>query len=225
MPPGPPAQPYNAGPPPLDVGTAIGYGWKKFQEHAKEFVLLTLAAFLVIIFWQFVSSFIQNNLPANLFGTLLALGIRVVGFVISMLVQAGIWRAGLAVTRGETPNVNMLTQTDNLGPYVLTSIVVGIGTFIGIILCVIPGIIWLVLTAFAPLVALDKGVGPGEAISTSIDWVKNNAGRVILVLVVAYVVYVLGIVACCVGLLVSMPVALVAITYSYRILGNEPVAP
>jgi uncharacterized membrane protein len=74
-------------------------------------------------------------------------------------------------------------------------------------------------------VALDKGVGPGEAISTSIDWVKNNAGRVVLVLVVAYVVYTLGIIACCVGLLVSIPVALVAITYSYRVLGNEPVAP
>jgi uncharacterized membrane protein len=142
-----------------------------------------------------------------------------------MLVQAGIWRAGLAVTRGEAPNVNMLTQTDNLGPYILTTIVVGLGLFVGIILCVIPGIIWLVLTAYAPLVALDKGAGPGEAISTSIDWVKNNAGRVILVLVVAYLVYTLGIIACCVGLLVSIPVALVAITYSYRILGNEPVAP
>jgi len=142
-----------------------------------------------------------------------------------MLVQAGIWRAGLAVTRGESPNVNMLTQTDNLGPYVLTVIMVSIGMFVGFILCVIPGIIWLVLTAYAPLVALDKGVGPGEAISTSIDWVKNNAGRVVLLLFVAYIVYVIGVVACCVGLLVSMPVALVAITYSYRILGNEPVAP
>ena len=142
-----------------------------------------------------------------------------------MLVQAGIWRAGLAVTRGEAPNVNMLTQTDNLGPYVLTVIVVSIGMIIGFVLCIIPGIIWMVLTAYAPLVALDKGVGPGEAISTSIDWVKNNAGRVILVLIVAYVVQTLGIIACCVGLLVSIPVSLVAITYSYRILGNEPVAP
>ena len=225
MPPGPPAQPYNAGPPPLDVGTAIGYGWKKFQEYAKEFVLLTVAAMVVIIFWQLVSNFISANLPTGLFGTLLLLGLSVVGFGISMLVQAGIWRAGLAVTRGEAPNVNMLTQTDNLGPYILTTIVVGLGLFVGIILCVIPGIIWLVLTAYAPLVALDKGAGPGEAISTSIDWVKNNAGRVILVLVVAYLVYTLGIIACCVGLLVSIPVALVAITYSYRILGNEPVAP
>ena len=180
---------------------------------------------VVIIFWQLVSNFISANLPTGLFGTLLLLGLSVVGFGISMLVQAGIWRAGLAVTRGEAPNVNMLTQTDNLVPYILTTIVVGLGLFVGIILCVIPGIIWLVLTAYAPLVALDKGVGPGEAISTSIDWVKNNAGRVILVLLVAYLVYTLGIIACCVGLLVSIPVALVAITYSYRVLGNEPVAP
>ncbi|MFM7063100.1 MAG: hypothetical protein ACKO04_06375, partial [Actinomycetes bacterium] len=103
--PGPPAQPYNAGPPPLDVGTAIGYGWKKFQEYAKEFVILTIAALVLLVFWQLVSNFIQANLSGNTLGVLISLGLGVAGFGISMLVQAGIWRAGLAVTRGEAPNV------------------------------------------------------------------------------------------------------------------------
>jgi len=68
-------------------------------------------------------------------------------------------------------------------------------------------------------------LSPGDAINTSISWVRENAGSVILVLILAYVVYFLGFIACCIGLLISMPVALVAITYSYRVLGNEPVAP
>jgi uncharacterized membrane protein len=38
-------------------------------------------------------------------------------------------------------------------------------------------------------------------------------------------VYYVGALACYVGLLVSIPVALVMITYSYRVLEGEPVAP
>jgi uncharacterized membrane protein len=188
-------------------------------------VLLSLAAFAVMVLWQIVSQVITTNLPSSLFGSLTALGISVAGIGISLLVQAGVWRAGLAVTRGQAPDVNMLTQTDNLVPYVLTIIVVTLGAIVGFVLCVIPGIIWLVLTAYAPLLSLDKGLSPGDAINTSISWVRENAGSVILVLILAYVVYFLGFIACCIGLLISMPVALVAITYSYRVLGNEPVAP
>jgi uncharacterized membrane protein len=42
---------------------------------------------------------------------------------------------------------------------------------------------------------------------------------------VAFLIYIAGVILCCVGLLVSIPVALVAIIYSYRALNQEPVVP
>ena len=78
----------------------------------------------------------------------------------------------------------------------------------------IPGLIWFFLTAFAPLLALDKGLSPVEAITTSINWVKDNFGQVFLMLLVAGLVYFVGWLLCCIGLLVTAPVALVAIIYS-----------
>ena len=45
------------------------------------------------------------------------------------------------------------------------------------------------------------------------------------ILLVSYIVYVIGACLCGVGLLVSAPVALVAIIYSYRALNNELVTP
>ena len=92
-------------------------------------------------------------------------------------------------------------------------------------LCILPGIAVLFFTAYAPLIALDKGVGPVDAIRRSVDMVKDNLGQVFLLLLLAYAVYYLGSLACYVGLLVSIPVALVMITYSYRVLEGEPVAP
>jgi len=84
---------------------------------------------------------------------------------------------------------------------------------------------WWVLTSYAPLLVLDKGHDPIEAITESIALVKANAGRVVLILIAAAVVYIVGFCLCGVGLLVSAPVSLVAITYSYRALNNEPVVP
>jgi uncharacterized membrane protein len=216
--------------PQLDVGSALSYGWKKFQENVGPFIILVLVVFAVIIFLSLIGNIVL--IPAlNGDGTSAVLSliafsvVFVLQFVVGFIVQAGVYRAGLGVTKGETPSVSMLTDTTNLGPFIITVILVGLGAFVGYILCIIPGLIWLIFTAYAPIIALDKGVGPTDAIKQSIDWVKNNFGQVFLILLVSYIVYIAGAILCGVGLLVSIPVALVAIIYSYRALNQEPVVP
>ncbi|MFM7068552.1 MAG: hypothetical protein ACKOYM_03735 [Actinomycetes bacterium] len=228
-PPGPAAQPYNAGPPPLDVGSAIGYGWDQFKAHTKDFVLLAIAVVAVQIGLQWFQWYASGG-PDPATGTFSG-GRLLLQFLISLgvvfanwVVGAGLWRAGLAVTRGQRPELSMLTQTDNIGPFLITSLLVSLGTAIGLLLCIIPGIIWMVLTFFAPLISLDTGSDAGTAIRKSIDWVKNDAGRVIPVVLVASILEGIGICLCGVGMLVTIPVGITALTYAYRVLNNEPVA-
>ena len=222
----PPAQPYGGGNevPRLDVGAAVSYGWKKFQENVGPFILLVLAVFVALIVLNIVQAVLTPN-SSGFLTVIWTILLSVVVFIVSFIVQAGVYRAGLGVTRGEEPKIAMLTDTTNIVPFILTVVVVGLGAFVGFILCILPGIAWLIFTAYAPILALDKGVGPGEAISTSIGWVKDNFGQVFLLLLVAWVIYVAGAIVCLVGLLVSIPVALVAIIYSYRALNQEPVVP
>jgi uncharacterized membrane protein len=146
-------------------------------------------------------------------------------FVVGFAVQAGVYRAGLGVTQGREPSLSMFTEATNLGPYILTVLVVGLGAAVGFVLCIIPGIIWLFFMAYAPLRALDKGEGPGDAMRGSYEMVRENAGQVLLVVLVCYAIYAVGAALCYVGLLVSIPVALVALCWSYRVILQEPVAP
>jgi uncharacterized membrane protein len=225
----PPAQPYGGAGgggqmPQLEVGAAISYGWKKFSENVGAFVILMIAVFVASVVISLVQQVLTPS-DGGFFAIIWSLLIAFVGYVLISIVQAGVWRAGLGVTRGKAPAVAQLTETENIAPYILTSIAVGFVGVIGLALCIIPGIIWFFLTAYAPLLALDKGMGPGDAIKTSIDWVKGNAGQVFLVLLVAGLVYFAGWLVCCIGLLVTAPISLVAITYSYRALNNEPVTP
>lgn len=227
----PPAQPYGGGnTPQLDVGSALSYGWEKFQQFWKEFVLLQLAMFvavLVVVLIAFLAV-----IPAST-GTdtgivvtwILSAVIFFVIFALAFILQAGVLRAGLGVTRGQTPSIEMLKDTTNLGPYILTVLLVGLGVMIGSILCILPGIAFGIVTAYAPLLSLDKGMGAVDAIKRSYEMVMSNLGQVLLILLVSYLVYYVGSLACGIGVLVTAPIALVMICYSYRALNNEPVAP
>jgi uncharacterized membrane protein len=227
----PPAQPYGGGgAAPLDVGASLSYAWAKFQQYWKEFVLLQLAAFVAILVVGLLSFLViipasSDSNAGIIVSWILGAVIFLLIFVVAFMVQAGVYRAGLAVTRGVAPSMKMLTDTTNIGPYVLTVLLVGLGTAVGYLLCIIPGLIFLVLTAYAPLIALDRGTGAVDAIKESIDMVRNNAGQVIVILIVAYAIYSIGSAICGIGVLVTGPIGLVMLTYSYRALRQEPVAP
>ena len=228
----PPAQPYQGGGggQRLDVGTAISYGWNKFSENVGPFIMLVIGVFVAIFV---VSLIAQLALIPAINGDNSSFVLAMIGFSVAMflqvavavIVQAGIYRAGLGVTQGRTPSFSMFTESTNIGPYILTAIVVALGAMVGYLLCFIPGIIWLFFTTFAPLRALDKGEGPGDAIKGSIDMVRNNLGQVFVILLVSYLVYIAGALLCGIGLLVSIPVALIAVCWTYRVINGEPVAP
>lgn len=208
--------------PQLDVGSSISYGWKKFTENVGPFIILMLAVLVVSFVLNLIQGVAVNATDGSFVVSTIMYFVVLAG---TLILQAGVIRAGLGVTKGVTPSVSQLTESENLVPYILTSIVVSIGVFVGFILCIIPGIAFAIFAAYAGVIALDKGLGPVDAIKQSIDLVKNNFGQVFLILLVSYVVYIIGACLCGIGLLVSGPVALVAIVYSYRALNNELVTP
>ncbi len=228
----PPAQPYGGGGygggQQLDVGAAISYGWNKFVEHWQQFVLLMLGVFVAtIVAWAIgfiliIPALNGNGFFVSLIGSALAFAVI---FVVSLATQAGVMRAGLAVTRGEAPKFEMFTDSTNLGQFLVTILLVGLGTALLSLFCYFPGIIFAFFVVFAPFRALDRGENAVDAIKGSFEMVTSNIGQVLLVVIVSYLVYYLGALACGVGLLVSIPVALIALCWAYRVILGEPVAP
>ncbi len=230
----PVAQVYAAqgasGVPRLDAGEAFSYGWKKFQEHWQAFLVMVIVVVLIsivaslLVFVAILPAMSGSSAGAAI-GIVLTVAAVIALIAVNFIVQAGVLRAGLGVTKGVAPNLSMLTDTTHLGTYIGTTLLISLASFVGFILCVLPGLAVVVFCAYAPFIALDKGVGPVEAIQQSVDMVKNNLGPVLLVLLLSYAVYYVGSLACYVGLLVSIPVALVMLAHSYRALAGEPIVP
>ena len=61
------------------------------------------------------------------------------------------------------PSLGMLVETTNLGTYIGTVLLIAVASTIGMFLCILPGLAVIFFCAYAPLIALDKGVGPADA--------------------------------------------------------------
>ena len=53
--------------------------------------------------------------------------------------------------------------------------------------------------------------------------VKNNVGVLLLFFLASIAAYIVGFCACFVGLLVAIPVVVLAQAYTFRVLNNDPV--
>lgn len=227
----PPGQPPagQSGPVGLDAGAAARYGWKKFSENAAFFALSTLilgviaavpafGAYIALIF-----ATTPNSTPAA--GTwILFLVALAISMLASFVLQWIANHAALQVTRGTTPTVRSVFSTTNLGRYVVTSVVLGLVVAAGSMLCMIPGLIAAVAFVYAPLIALDKGTGAIDALGRSYELVRPNLGQTLLTLLLSYGILYVGAMLCYVGLVVTMPISILMIAYSYRVLDGQSVA-
>ena len=95
---------------------------------------------------------------------------------------------------------------------------------IGFVLLIIPGIVLAFLTWWTLQFVIDRNEDAITAIKSSFKAISANAGPLFLLALALFGINVLGLIACLVGLLVTIPVTIIASTYAYRITTrNAPV--
>ena len=133
----------------LDAGTAIGYGWKAMTRYIGPFVLIALVVVLVQVALSVAGYGYIDNYWLRMTWNIL---VWVVGLILAM----GLIRAALAVLDRGKPDVGMLFHTEGLLPYFVASILVGLAVGVGLILCIIPGLILGFLFAFYGYAIVDR---------------------------------------------------------------------
>jgi uncharacterized membrane protein len=220
LPPPPPFQPPPFGSPPPgsgspDVGAALSYGWKKFQENVGPL----LAAVLIPVAVQVVLSIISRSVVDSLLGALL---FNVLGIIVGAVAGIGIYQMALMITAGQPADVGKAFTYDRWGEWIVFSFVFGLMVGIGLVLCVIPGLLVLAFFGLAPFYFLDGRMSLGESLRASRAAVQRNG--LAFPILLSIVVGILGIIACIIGIFVTEPVAYVAVAFLYRYSAGQPVA-
>ena len=107
-------------------------------------------------------------------------------------------------------------------PTLVASLLIGLFTFAGTLLCIIPGLVVAAMYKFTYLFIVDKRMDFWPAMQASHAIVKNDYFGFTMFLVLAFLVNLLGLLCCVVGLLVTIPLTFAAITVAYKeIVGFE----
>lgn len=242
----PPGQGYPpvGGPPAFSVGDAFGWAWNKFSKNAVPLIVATLVFGVVIIALQGIVSVVQMLVSpdgtsysaddSGLSFSYAATGfagvlVSIVGWFLTLLVVGAIESAFLSgvlsIANGEDVTVGSFFRPSNVGNVVIATLIVGIITSIGYVLCFLPGVAASIFLMFTTVAVLDRNLSPIDAIKSSFDTTKNNFGAVLLTWLVFFALIVAGAILCGVGLLVAVPVAALIVVYAYRSLNGGYVAP
>jgi uncharacterized membrane protein len=248
---GPPA----GGPIPYSVGDAFNWSWNKFSKNSGPLILSFLIYAVGLAILGIILSAIAAAAGligatatttthttsygttyestdagaggAGFFGSMLIMAL--LGFVFAILwfyIQASYMKGCLEVADGRPVTVaSFLRPPGNLGSVILAALLVAAGTAVGSLLCIIPGLLFGFFALFTIPFVVDRGLPPVDAIKASIATVRQNFWSAVLAYIVTYLVIYLGALACYVGLLVSAPVGLLMLTYTYRRLSGGQLAP
>jgi uncharacterized membrane protein len=247
----PPANPY--GQPPAAGGTAaysatdaIAYGWRKFTASPGTLLIPMIVVFVGILV---VSVLVQLVIGATLLDThsctqtvlgqqieaecgpsfsaqLLGAGLAsALIILVAQLLAAGLYKGATHVTDGKPFGLGQMFDGWDKSQVVIASLIIAAATFVGTLLCYIPGLIVGFLTQYTLLFIVDKQMSAIDAIKASVKFVVDNLGNTLLYYILAALVLIVGAIVCLVGLLVAAPVALIGLAYTYRRLQDEPVVP
>ncbi|WP_296602665.1 hypothetical protein [Nocardioides sp.] len=243
-PPPPPAPSYGGGDNTgYSLGNALSYGWAKFQANTGQIivsaVVLVVGLGVVAVLGTLVMNAMTSDASCSVdngvlncdegtgfFGRLILQSLlSAVLLVVAWVIGAGLVRASLNVTEGKPFLFSDVVKADKIGSVVVASVLIAIATFIGTILCYLPGLVVGFATSYTLYFIIDKDMAPIDAIKASVMFVKDNLANTIVWYIVGGLVAAAGFLVCVVGALVSVPVVLLGTAYTYKTLNREPVAP
>jgi uncharacterized membrane protein len=188
--------------PPIGVkaqtGRWISEGWQMVKEDIGNYILMALL-------FVAVSSV----------GSIITQGPMMAGFHIVCMKRA----------LNRKPEVGDLFKGFNyFVPALVASIIISLFVFGGTLLCIVPGLVIGAMYKFTYLFIVDKRMDFWPAMQASHAVVKNDYFGFTMFLLVLLLIDILGVLCCIVGVFITMPITVAAITVAYKeVVGFDPV--
>jgi hypothetical protein len=173
-----------------EPGRWIGEGWTLVKADIGNYALLAL-----------VTAVLSGVVPLILQGPLLA------GFHIYIMKRLLGRNAEFA---------DLFKGFNFFVPTLVASLVISLFAGVGTLLCIIPGLVITAMYKFTYLFIVDKRMDFWPAMQASHAVVKNDYFGFTMFLLLMALINILGALCCIVGIFVSVPVTMAAITIAYK---------
>lgn len=201
-----------------------------FSLYRQKFGTWLLAAFItfgmvltVQVLYYFISRAFgigveavnTSNSPWRVLPALLFYA-TVLWLIVSLFI-GGMYRMAAMQLRGENIRASDMFEVVEVVPALLAvSALIGLAVSLATLFFVLPGFIVAALLMFAPILVVDKGLGPTEAMRQSANWVRHDLLLATLFLVLVALIGWSGSLFYGIGVILTAPVAVLSLAVTYR---------
>ncbi len=207
----------------FSIKECVSFGWKTFRSRPWIFVQAGILVFLVNMLSSFAQSLIDfagHSAPHSF--SLAGLVSVLFGLAVSILISMGqisfFLRAHDAVMDVDLKD---LWAPSAFWNFVGAMILVALSVLVGLVLLIVPGIIIGLALSLVIYLVIDQELKPVEAYKKSLAITKGNRLNLFLLSLAILGINLLGLLALVVGLIVSIPVSLLAMVHAYRTLSGS----
>lgn len=206
----------------FSVSECIHFGWESFKSRAWFLIGATL---LYAVLTWLVSAIgggiaqVLSSSPEDLTGGGISF---LVTFPLGVLLAMGFTMFWLKVHDNlSTASFNALWSPHPFWKFLGARILSSIAILIGLILLVVPGIILMLAFLPVPYLVMERKLGPVEVLKESMRITKGHKWQLALLALALFGLNLLGLLALVVGLLVTMPVSVLAMVHAYRFMEHK----
>jgi uncharacterized membrane protein len=202
--------------PPFTISETVTYGWTATFRNFGPLMLVSLVVFV-------------GNALAILIGEVnttagFEIAFNLIAILIDVLLILGLIRASLDVVQGRRPSLGEVFRPEGAGPYLVASVCYLVGVNLGLVVFVVPGVIFgLIFQFYGYVIAEHPDISATTALRRSAEITKGARLRLLGLALVLLFVNLTGAVICIVGLVVTYAITATTLAHTYRTLTGQPV--
>lgn len=199
----------------FSVGSSLREGWRLFKENRSVLLKMTLTIGLL----QLASS-IFNVKHVETSGDVIMVLVSFAAGILGAICMMGMLGATIKLVRGQGARYDdLLPSWHTIWRFALVSLVSGIFIVLGFIALLVPGIYLMLRFTFARYIVVDMPqVGVFEALRKSGELTRGVKWELLGLLLVLLLINIVGLIPAGLGLLVTVPVSLLALSKVYTVL-------
>jgi len=199
----------------ISIGQALKVGWKAFAGHIGFWIGVGAIVLSLIILIVALSLSLSKISGGEFIANLIA-------YFIQFMLSIGLIKISLSLAEGKKPSLaDLYSGYPLLFKYFATAFLQGLIIMAGLILFIIPGIIWGLKYQYGVYLVIDRKMKPIEALKASAKLTSGVKWELFGFYLLSMVITFLGIFALLVGYLIAVPVIIVATAHIYRQLTSQ----
>lgn len=194
----------------FSIKEEVLYGWEVFKKRFAFIVGVLVFVYAITFSLQFFAGFFEE------FSPFVSFVLAVVATLLSIIFNMGLITVALKLARTEPAAFDdLFDPIPRFFSFLGGSILYGLIVFFGFLLFIVPGIYWALKYMFFQYLIIDRDMAPFAALHASGEMTKNVKLKLLLLSVALGLLNLIGALALGVGLLITVPIGMIAFAHVY----------